>query len=159
MEIYDLIERYSGSREKQQKAIFSTLFIGENRIRTVFDKDYPDITLKQFMLLVMLRQSKEQMTFTKLGKLLGCSRQNIKKLAFMLQQKGFVTIQQNLDDPRAASIIPTEKLGQYFDSIAASHEKSLDVLFSVYTDEEIAALFQLLMRLYDGIRLLEGTEA
>ena len=105
MQITDLIRRFQGTREKQEKAVFSTLCIAENRLQTVFDKSSPDITLKQFMLLTMVRQSKDRLTFTQLGKLLGCSRQNIKKLAAVLEQKGFVTILQNTDDKRAAWLV------------------------------------------------------
>ena len=62
MELRDLILRFSDSRENQCKAIFSTLFIAGNRLQTVFDKNVPEISLKQFMLLTMVRQSKEQHT-------------------------------------------------------------------------------------------------
>ena len=64
MQITDLIRRFQGTREKQEKAVFSTLCIAENRLQTVFDKSSPDITLKQFMLLTMVRQSKDRLTFT-----------------------------------------------------------------------------------------------
>ena len=50
MEITDLIQRFSDSKEKQEKAIFSTLFIAGNRLQTLFDSSIPQITLKQFML-------------------------------------------------------------------------------------------------------------
>lgn len=157
MELCDLIQRFSRSRADWQKAVFSTLFIGENKLRTLFDKEDPNITLKQFMLLVMLRQSQERMTFTQLGKLLGCSRQNIKKLAQSLERKGFVVILQQ--DRRASYIQPTQKLREYFGGIAGSHQRTLDLLFSVYTDKEMEQLFLLLMKLYDGIELLERSEA
>ena len=91
--------------------MFSTLCIAENRLQTIFDKSSSGITLKQFMLLTMVRQSEERLTFTQLGDLLGCSRQNIKKLAAVLEQKGFVTIIQNENDKRASFLLPTERLG------------------------------------------------
>ena len=81
MRIQELITRFSDTRENQQKAIFSTLFIAGNRLQTVFDNHIPEISLKQFMLLSIVRQSSEQLTFTQLGDILGCSRQNVKKLA------------------------------------------------------------------------------
>lgn len=78
MKLDDLVTRFSGTTEKQQKAIFSTLFIAGNKLQTLFDNHIPEISLKQFMLLSIVRQSNEQLTFTQLGNLLGCSRQNIK---------------------------------------------------------------------------------
>ncbi len=80
----DLIKRFSSTTENQEKAVFSTLFIAGNKLQTLFDNHIPQITLKQFMLLSIVRQSKDALTFTQLGNLLGCSRQNIKKLADVL---------------------------------------------------------------------------
>ena len=82
MNFNDLIAKFSNTAENQQKAIFSTLFIAGNKLQTLFDKHIPEISLKQFMLLSIVRQSEKQLTFTQLGTLLGCSRQNIKKLAY-----------------------------------------------------------------------------
>ena len=80
MDLNDLVARFSGTTENRRKAIFSTLFIAGNKLQTIFDSRIPEVSLKQFMLLSIVRQSKEQLTFTQLGNLLGCSRQNIKKI-------------------------------------------------------------------------------
>ena len=87
MELNDLIVKFSDTTENQRKAIFSTLFIAGNKLQTLFDSHIPEVSLKQFMLLSIVRQSKEQLTFTQLGNLLGCSRQNVKKLADVLAKK------------------------------------------------------------------------
>ena len=154
MQISDLIRRFKGTRERQEKA---TLCIAENRLQTIFDRSSSGITLKQFMLLTMVRQSEERLTFTQLGDLLGCSRQNIKKLAAVLEQKGFVTIIQNENDKRASFLLPTERL-EYFEQTAALHGQKLACLFQGYTDQEMEQLFTLLMKLYDGIDGLEAAE-
>lgn len=151
MEISELAQRFSDSPEKQRKAIFSTLFIAGNRLQTIFDHHIPDITLKQFMLLTMIRQSKEPLTFTQLGKLLGCSRQNIKKLAHILEKKGFVCIEHDKNDVRALHIHPTDKMEDYFKTIFSSYEKQLKYVFECYSEEELEQFFKLMMKLYSGI--------
>lgn len=155
MKLDDLITRFSATKENQTKAIFSTLFIVENRLQTLFDNHIPEISLKQFMLLSIVRQSKEQQTFTQFGKLLGCSRQNIKKLANALMKKGFITIQQSPYDSRALCICPTEKVENFFQNDFAKYQDELKYLFEVYTDKEIETLFILLSKLYTGINHLE----
>ena len=155
MQIADLIEKFRHTRDGQGRAIFSTLFIAGNRLQTSFDRADGQVTLKQFMLLTMLRQSGEDMTFTQLGELLGCSRQNIKKLAASLEKKGLVTISRNPLDGRACVISPTEELSAYFRQAAQLHTKKLGDLFSVYSDGEMEQLFRLLMKLYSGIDRLE----
>lgn len=155
MNIDDLITRFSGTTENQRKAVFSTLFIAGNKLQTLFDNHIPEVSLKQFMLLSIVRQSREHLTFTQLGDLLGCSRQNIKKLADALMKKGFVTIQQSPHDVRALCICPTEKVNDYFQNDFLEYQEELKYLFEVYTDEEVEMLFLLLSRLYAGIENLE----
>lgn len=155
MELQDLVTRFSDGRENQQKAIFSTLFIAGNRLQTLFDQHIPEVSLKQFMLLSLVRQAREPMTLTQLGRLLGCSRQNVKKLALALEKKGFVTLQANPRDPRAACICPTGRVEEFFTGSFAVYQQELQCLFAGYTDEELAALFRLLTRLYPGIDALE----
>lgn len=155
MNFDELTERFSSSTENQRKAIFSTLFITGNKLQTLFDNHIPQVSLKQFMLLSIVRQSKELLTFTQLGNMLGCSRQNIKKLADVLRKKGFITIQQSPQDTRAMCICPTEKVNDFFRNDFWEYQEDLKYLFEVYTDEEIETLFTLLTRLYAGIEHLE----
>lgn len=151
MLLEDLITRFSDTRENRQKAIFSTLFIAGNKLQTLFDSRIPEISLKQFMLLSVARQSEEPLTFTELGNLLGCSRQNIKKLSDALLKKGFVSLRQNPRDTRAAYICPTERADAYFQGEFAKYCRELQYLFEVYTDDEIKTLSVLLSKLYRGI--------
>nr|WP_076778161.1 MarR family transcriptional regulator [Lachnoclostridium phocaeense] len=155
MQIADLIERFRHTRDGQTRAVFSTIFIAGNRLQTCFDKADSHVTLRQFMLLTMLKQSGKDMTFTQLGELLGCSRQNIRKLAASLEKKDLVTILKNPRDGRACVIRPTETLSQYFQQAAQLHTQKLTDLFSVYSDQEMEQLFWLLMKLYTGIERLE----
>lgn len=151
----DLMRRFSDTTENQRKAIFNNLFIAGNKLQTIFDNNIPQVSLKQFMLLSIVRQSKEPLTFTQLGNILGCSRQNIKKLAEILEKKGFIIIHQSPHDTRAMCISPTEKVNDYFENDFLKYQEELKYLFEVYTDEEIETFFILLSKLYAGIENLE----
>ena len=155
MNLDNLTAKFSGSTENQRKAIFSTLFIAGNKLQTLFDNRIPEVSLKQFMLLSIVRQSVEPLTFTQLGNLLGCSRQNIKKLADVLVKKGFITIQQSPRDTRAMCICPTDKVNEFFTNDFLEYQEELKYLFEVYTDKEVETLFVLLSKLYTGIENLE----
>lgn len=159
MKLDDLITRFSDTTENQRKAIFSTLFIAGNKLQTLFDHHIPEVSLKQFMLLSIVRQSKEPLTFTQLGNLLGCSRQNVKKLADVLMKKGFITIQQSPHDTRAMCICPTQKVNDYFQNNFSEYQEELKYLFEIYTKKEIETLFILLSKLYAGIENLEKKAA
>lgn len=155
MELQELIQRFSDTREQQEKAIFSSLFILGNRLQTIFDERIPDITLKQFMLLSLIRQTDTQMTFTQLGNMMGCSRQNVKKIAVVLERNGYVAIKRNKEDVRAATIVPTPKMHEFFNTIFVNYQKELTYVFEHYSNEELQQLFQLFMRLYEGVEHLE----
>ena len=45
MEIRDLIDRFSDTKENQAKAVFSTIFIVGNRLQTLLDSRIPEISL------------------------------------------------------------------------------------------------------------------
>lgn len=155
MNFEELITKFSSSTENQRKAIFSTLFIAGNKLQTLFDNHIPEVSLKQFMLLSIIRQSKEPLSFTQLGNLLGCSRQNIKKIADILMKKEFITIQQSPLDTRAMCICPTKKVNDFFINDFSEYQEELKYLFEVYTDKEIETLFTLLSKLYAGIENLD----
>ena len=151
----DLVTRFSDTTENQRKAIFSSLFIVGNKLQTIFDNHIPQISLKQFMLLSIVRQVREPLTFTQLGNILGCSRQNIKKLAEILEKKGFVIMRKSPHDTRAICICPTDKVNDFFENDFSKYQEELQYLFEVYTDEEIKTLFILLSKMYAGIENLE----
>ena len=155
MNIDDLILKFSDTTERQERAIFNTLFVVTNKLQTIFDNHIPELSLKQFLLLSTVRQSKETMTFTQLGELLGCSRQNIKKIADVLTKKGFVTIQKSPADPRAMCICPTEKADAYFQTDFSKYQGELKYLFEGYTESEVKTLLSLLAMLYKGVENLE----
>ena len=155
MNIDNLISKFSDSTEKQQRLIFNSLFIITNKLQTIFDNHIPELSLKQFLLLSTVRQSEEPLAFTQLGELLGCSRQNIKKIADVLMKKGFVTIEKSHTDPRAMYICPTEKADAYFQTDFSEYQGELKYLLNVYTEDEVKTLFTLLPMLYKGIEYLE----
>lgn len=161
MEIKDLSKKHAGTRENQIKGIFANLFLLQNRLQTVFDNKMEVITLKQFMLMIMIKQAyefNEEMTLTKLGSLLGCSRQNVKKLALQLEEKKFIKIIPSKTDSRASSIQPCKALHKYFKDMDEENKKMLNLIYSHYTDKEIVMLYNLLDKMHEGVNRLEEYE-
>lgn len=158
MDIKQLENDFKNSRAQQEKALFATLFIVQNKLKTRFDQSDSQVTLRQFMLLVIVKQAKlrnEQLTFTQLGEILGCSRQNIKKLAQALEKHGWCKIVASEQDARALKIVETDLLMQYFDDISEYHQNKLRELFAVFSEEEMVTLFQLMNKLNHYVSGLE----
>lgn len=159
MNIESLTEQFKTGRDKQQRAIFASLFILGNRLQTSFDKVDPLITIKQFMVMIMIKQAPERvLDLTSCGELLGCSRQNIKKLAVALEKQELITISRNHKDKRRTDLLLTTKGEDYFQSVAQLHEKALNAIFEEYSDEELELFFQIFMKLYAGAEKLEAME-
>ena len=75
------MQEYGLGRAKQEKGLFASLFILQNRLQTAGEKLQTEISMKQWLLLAMAECCPEPRTLTNIGELMGCSRQNIKKLA------------------------------------------------------------------------------
>jgi len=92
MKMDKLFEEYDCDTEHRVQAIFSSIFILQNRMQTAGEKLQTEISLKQLLLLVMTTCCPEPRTWTNIRNLMGCSRQNIKKLALTIEKKGFVRL-------------------------------------------------------------------
>lgn len=156
MEINHMIKEFAGKRENEIRGIFSSISILQNRLQTIFDKTDEVLTLKQFMLLTMIKYSDNKTTLTHLGTLLGSSRQNIKKLATSLEEKGFITISHEVDNKKNTSLSLTQKAEDYAHKISALHTEKLNAIFSDYSDEEIHLFYGLITKLYAGVEREEN---
>ena len=149
----DLFERYNGNVQHQMQAIFSSLFVMQNRIQTAGDKLQTEISMKQWFLLAMVEVCPAPKTLTRIGTLMGCSRQNVKKLALALEVKGFVQLEQGTGHSLQISL--TDKAAAYNERIGLRNAQALQLLFADFTSEEIGLLFGFYRKLYAGIERLE----
>ncbi len=153
MEMNEMYQSFGNSSENMLKAIFASIFVVQNRMQTAGEKIQTQITMKQWLLLVMSASCPEPRTLTRVGDLMGCSRQNIKKLAAALESKGFVELEQGSSN--ALNIELTEKAQLYFLDMSERYAKTFELLFSEFTDREISQLFGLYAKLYAGIEKVE----
>lgn len=148
-----LFEAYGCDTEHKIQAIFSSIFVLQNRMQTAGEKIQTQITMKQWLLLAMVGSRPEPRTLTNIGKLMGCSRQNVKKLALALEKKGYVRLR--LGENHSVCIELTEKVEKYAIEMGERHLKSLQLLFADFTEEEIEQLFHLYVKLYTGMERVE----
>ncbi|MDD6326951.1 MAG: hypothetical protein PUA62_00665 [Lachnospiraceae bacterium] len=92
-------------------------------------------------------------TLTKVGKLMGCSRQNVKTLARALEEKGFIRLVQG--GQNSVCIELTEKVQEYAAEFDSRTDEALSLFFSEFTGEEIQQIYTLYMKLYDGLEKVE----
>lgn len=113
-------------------ALYGMLFSLSNRIQTIGDRESKDITLKQKFLLISLGMFEQPPSLREMSELIGCSYQNVKRMASDLEKSGYLHIMQDKTDKRIMRLVLKEKT-----------EKATK------TSEETDRLF--IERLYQGI--------
>lgn len=135
------------------QAIFSSIFVLQNRMQTAGEKIQTQISMKQWLLLAMAGSCPEPRTLTNIGTLMGCSRQNVKQLATALEKQGFIRFV--FGDNNSVQIELTDKATKYAEEIGERHAQTLRLLFEDFTEEEIKSLYTLHAKLYAGIKRVE----
>ena len=123
MKMNEIFEGFDSDTEHRVQAIFASLFIIQNRMQTAGEKIQTQISMKQWLLLAMVGCCPKPRTLTNVGNLMGCSRQNVKKLALALEQKGFVCLQP--EENNSVCIELTEKAGDYSKEMGERHLQAL----------------------------------
>lgn len=149
-----LFEKYNCDTLHRMQVIFSSIFVLQNRMQTAGEKIQTRISMKQWLLLSMTQCCPEPKTLTNVGKLMGCSRQNIKKLVLTLERKGFVRLLSGSNN--SVCIELTEEVNKYAEEIGERNAKVLKLLFADFTEKEIEQLFTLYGKLYSGIERVES---
>ena len=89
--------------------LFGLLFSFMNRLQSVGDLFYEEITCKQFFLLACMNLYKDEPpTANELAETMGCSRQNVKQILDSLEKKGLLVLKQDENDRRKQRIFKTE---------------------------------------------------
>lgn len=133
-------------------ALFGYFFAMSNRLQTVGDRFYEEITCKQFFLMICLRLFESGApTINELSEIMGCSHQNVKSIAGKLEEKGYLEIRPDSDDARKLRIRLTNKA----DSLAKKYQKKeldfIDMLFTGISDKQIETTFKTLEKMEKNI--------
>ncbi|MGN1053544.1 MAG: MarR family winged helix-turn-helix transcriptional regulator [Candidatus Scatosoma sp.] len=153
MKTNDFFKTYDCDARHKKQAIFSSIFVLQNRMQTAGEKIQTKISMKQWLLLAMVAVCPEPRTLTNVGNLMGCSRQNVKKLASALEKKGFVRLTPGGNN--SVRIQLSDKAYRYTDETGERNAKSLELLFADFNDDEIGELFRLYAKLYAGMERVE----
>lgn len=153
MRMEELYESFGCDTADRVKAVFASIFVLQNRMQTAGEKIQTQISMKQWLMMSMTSCCPEPRTLTNVGNLMGCSRQNVKKLALALEKKGFVRLVSG--ENNSVNIELTEEAFRYAEEMGERHSRSLTLLFSNFSEEEIDQLYRLYAKLYAGMEKVE----
>lgn len=101
----------------------------------------------------MLEQCPEPRTLTRVGRLMGCSRQNVKKLAASLERAGYLTMTGGANHSLLLAV--TDKVAAYSAEMDERRGRVLQLLFADFSEEELRQLYALSRKLYAGLDRVE----
>lgn len=138
--------------ELEQKAyIFAVIFTLSNKLQVLGDEFDKNITIKQWLFLVYVSKLSEPPTVTEVANFIGYSRQNAKRIADTLQERGYVTIIKDENDARALRISLTPKCLEYFQKRSQKELGFLEQIFNGIDAELTEGLYKGLLKLGKNI--------
>lgn len=139
----------------KKKLLFSGVFVQENRLHAIMDRYLKGITCKQWLVMVVADAYDAPPDLSTLAKMLGCTRQNIKKLAASLEKAGYVVLEPSEKDGRSLCVRIAENGRKIIDNSKNLEEKVHGSLFRDFTDSEIVEYFRLSCKMMKGFGYLE----
>jgi DNA-binding MarR family transcriptional regulator len=137
--------------------VYGRIFAVSNRIQTFGDEQRKDITMKQhFMMIVLELFGEKPPTLSELADAVGCSYQNIKRMATSLEKNNYVSIVEDDKDKRKRHIIMTEKFRKMGESERKNTQAFMEGLYSGINDEELGYVANILKKMENNIMRMGG---
>ena len=131
----------------EEYAIYGTLFSLSNRIQTIGDGEFQNITLKQHFLLIALEMFDAPPTLKEMGELIGCSYQNVKRIAEHLEKTGYLEIKRDQKDKRKLLLIPTDKIEKEAKQNRAKTMAFMEGLYKNISKEDLVVTLRTLIKM------------
>jgi len=142
--------------------VYGAIHLLANRLQTIGDRIDPTISTKQwFVLAAVSKFTKAPPNIGDIARGLGTSRQNIKKIATLLERRGLLKLERDKKDLRNIQLFLTEQCNDYFKSREQQENEYLENIFAGIDDERLAALCEGMRKLIENIDnfLARGTDA
>ena len=125
----------------KQTFAFAAIHMLSNRLQVVGDKIDPTISSKQWFLLATISKFTDKPpNIGDIADVLCVSRQNIKKMANILEQHGFLKMEKDKNDLRSIQLFLTDQCSDYFKGRdKLEREYMLEIFDGV--DDELLAVF------------------
>jgi DNA-binding MarR family transcriptional regulator len=128
---------------------YATLFSIANKVQVKGDQYMKNLTSRQLMTMMAIVHLPEGKTsLNNIARMLGTTKQSVKQLITLLENRGYVLTVPNQSDKRAVNVIITQAGNQVLYDDVVLGVKFFNDLFHDFTLEEIETLWNLLKKLY-----------
>lgn len=137
-------------------ALFGLFFAFHNRLQTVGDSFYDEITCKQFFLLACMNLYQDGApTSNELAKTMGCSRQNVKEILNSLEKKQLIRIEIDAKDKRKKRVYLTEQAYLMADKYKEKETNFLKYLYEGISEREVEDAYNIISKIEDNLKKME----
>lgn len=127
--------------------MFGMMFVLGNKLQTIGDSFYEEITSKQWLVLLMLEVFGENPpTLNELSETMGSSHQNTKQIVLKLQTKKYVELYTDEKDKRKIRIRRTPKCDELSQKYEGNEQLFMKQLFSGIDKKNVAVTLETLMQ-------------
>lgn len=144
-------------QDLEEKAhVFGGVFILANRLQVLGDKFDENLTVKQWMLLVCILKAEGGVpTISEVANFTGNSRQNVKKMAIILEKKGLLVLKKDSNDARILRMSVTSKCKEHLKQREARELEFLEKLYEDFDTNQIRSLNNGITKLCENISRME----
>lgn len=143
-----------------ERLMFGMILSIANNLQTIGDRMYKEITMKQFLVLIMLKVfDKEHPTLNELATQVGSSHQNVKQLVLKLQEKGYLEIYEDKEDKRKKRICLTGKWEEEEVQYQKAEEAHMQALFKGVDQEALKKAVKVMLQLTQNLEEMNGNES
>ena len=133
--------------------IYGTLFGLSNRLQTYVDEMLPEITARQHFLLIMLSVFEDtKPSLKEVANAMGCSYQNVKRMADCLEKKGFLTIERDLQDKRKYNISMTDKVEEFSKEFEEESDKFMQDFYKGISQQDLTCTLNVLTAMEKNLK-------
>lgn len=131
--------------------VFGLIFSLSNRIQTIGDNDLEGITMKQQFLMIAVQMQEYPMSLKEMSDLIGCSYQNVKRMAQSLEKSGYLKIEQDQNDKRKLLLVSTGKIDEMGKENSDKRVAFMARLFKDIPEDELAVTLKTLLKMDHNI--------
>jgi DNA-binding MarR family transcriptional regulator len=148
--------KLSEENRESKYILFAHIFMLSNKLQTIGDSFFKEVSTKQWFVLLVLNVMKEYSpTLNELSEVVGSSHQNVKQLVLKLEQKGYVELSKDETDQRRLRIKTTPKCLAFADAYEKKSEAFMENLFAGQQKEELDITVKVLATMKESLERME----
>lgn len=145
-------EQWNFHSVTEQYMIYGTLFALANRIQTLGDGEFGDVTMKQHFLLICINVFEESPSLKEVAEFMGCTYQNVKRMAMALEKNQYVEIKKDEKDKRRLNLHLTPKAAEFSGKYEDKIKRFMEQMYEGISKEEMQTTLHTLDKMNRNLR-------